>query len=52
MNQNKGLQRVGELNFYRETRSNVLGRYFMLSFKYRLNKLGGGGEKLDIQVKK
>jgi hypothetical protein len=52
LNQNKGLQRVGELNFYRETRSNVLGRYFMLSFKYRLNKLGGGGEKLDIQVKK
>jgi hypothetical protein len=50
LNQNKGLQRTGELNFYRETRSNVLGRYFLLSFKYRLNKLGSGGEKMDIKV--
>jgi hypothetical protein len=38
LNQNKGLERVSELNFLRETRSNTIGQYFMLSFKYRLSK--------------
>jgi hypothetical protein len=52
LNRNKGIQQVGELNYFRETRSNVMGRYFMLSFKYRLNKLGTNKESLNIQIKK
>ncbi|MCD6347817.1 MAG: outer membrane beta-barrel protein [Bacteroidales bacterium] len=42
LNKNKGIQRVSEMNYLRETRSNIIGRYVMLSFKYRLNKFGGG----------
>lgn len=42
LDKNKGITRVSELNYLRETRSNIIGRYVMLSFKYRLNKFGGG----------
>jgi len=52
LNRNTGIDRSGELNYFRETRSNVLGRYFLLSFKYRLNKLGTNKEPLDIRIKK
>ncbi len=42
LDKNKGITRISELNYLRETRSNIIGRYVMLSFKYRLNKFGGG----------
>jgi len=40
LNSNTGLQRISELNYLMERRSNIIGQYFMLSFKYRLNKSG------------
>jgi hypothetical protein len=42
LDMNKGITRISELNYLRETRSNIIGRYVLLSFKYRLNKFGGG----------
>ncbi len=40
LNRNTGIERTSELNFLREQRSNMLGRFLMFSFKYRLNKFG------------
>jgi hypothetical protein len=40
LNANTGLQRISELNYLVEKRSNIIGQYFMLSFKYRLNSSG------------
>lgn len=40
LNRNTGIERTNELNFLQEQRSNMLGRFFMFSFKYRLNKFG------------
>ena len=42
LNRNTGIQRISEMNYLRETTTNIIGRYVLLSFKYRLNKLGGG----------
>jgi len=41
LNKNTGVTRVSEYNYIRETNSNMIGRYFMLTFKYKLNKFGG-----------
>jgi hypothetical protein len=54
LNKNQSLQRMSELNFLQQTRANIIGRYFMLSFKYRLSKTGGSspnGGGIDIKVK-
>ncbi|MFC2102598.1 outer membrane beta-barrel protein [Bacteroidota bacterium] len=51
LNQNKGIQRVSEQNYLRETRSNTIGRYVMLSLKFRLNKFGGSGNGSGISIK-
>jgi hypothetical protein len=42
LNKNTGISRISELNYLRETRTNIIGRFVMLSFKYRLNKFGEG----------
>ena len=34
-----------------EKTSNIIGRYFMLSLKYRLNKFGGD-TGMDMKIKK
>lgn len=39
LDRNQNVQRISELNYLRETRSNTIGRYVMLTFKYRLNKV-------------
>jgi hypothetical protein len=52
LNRNTGIVRMTELNTLTERRSSILGRYIMLSFKYRLNKLGDNNGGIDIQVKK
>lgn len=50
LNRNTGIERISEMNYLRETRSNIIGRYIMLSFKYRLNKIGGdSGISVDIK---
>jgi hypothetical protein len=46
LNRNKGIERTSELNFLREQRSNMLGRFFMISFKYRLNKFIGSSGRV------
>ena len=43
LDRNQNVQRISELNLLRETRSNTIGRYLMLSFKYRLNKAARKG---------
>ena len=52
LNRNRGIERLSELNFLVERRSYILGRYIMLSFKYRLNKVGENKDGIDIQVKR
>jgi hypothetical protein len=42
LDQNRNIQRISQLNYLLEQRSNIIGRYFMLSFKYRLSHAGGG----------
>jgi hypothetical protein len=50
LNRNTGITRVAEMNYLRESQSNIIGRYIMLSFKYRLNKFGGDtGMKIDVK---
>lgn len=52
LNRNTGLERLSELNMLTERQSSILGRYLMLSFKYRLNKLSNDNGGIDIQVKR
>jgi len=52
LNKNSGINRISEMNYLRETRSNIIGRYLMLSFKYRLNKAAKSAGGLDIDVRK
>jgi hypothetical protein len=53
LNQNKGIERISELNYLRQTTSNIVGRYVMLSFKYKIGKTGNGGlDKLDVRVRR
>lgn len=37
LNKNTGLTRISDINYLMQRTSNMLGRYVMLSFKYRLN---------------
>jgi len=52
LNKNTGISRISELNYLRETRSNIIGRYLMLSFKYRINKATRPSGGLNINVRK
>lgn len=49
LNQNSGVSRISELNYLQETRSNIIGRYVMLSFKFRINKTGNAPQG-DIHI--
>ena len=46
----QGSDLLSELNYLRETRSNIIGRYVMLSFKYRLNKMGDNKGGIDVKM--
>jgi hypothetical protein len=52
LNRNTGIERSSDLNFLREQRSNMLGRFLMISFKYRLNKFGSSAGSIDVKVNK
>ncbi len=52
LNQNKIIQRFGELNYLREIRSNSIGRFVMFSFTYRLNKFGEAPGGIDIKMRR
>jgi len=52
LNRNTGIVRMTELNTLSERRSSILGRYVMLSFKYRLNRIDDINGGVDIQVKR
>ncbi len=41
LNKNTGITRISQMNYLQEKTSNIIGRYFMLTLKYRLNKFGG-----------
>jgi hypothetical protein len=45
LNQYNGVNRVAYQNSVGETRSNVIGQYFLLSFTYKLNKLAAESNK-------
>ena len=38
LDKNKGIERISDINYLLEKQSNVIGRYLMISFKYRINK--------------
>lgn len=43
LNQNQGISRSSNQNYIEDTRYNVLQRYFLLSFSFRLNKAASSG---------
>ena len=50
LNKNTGISRVSEMNYLKESRANVMGRFVILSFKYRLNKMGSNKEGIFIST--
>ncbi|KAA5536470.1 outer membrane beta-barrel protein [Taibaiella lutea] len=42
LNKNKSILRVSQLNYFIEQQSSIIGRYALLSFSYKLNKIGQG----------
>jgi hypothetical protein len=50
LDKNNIVQRLSELNYLREVRSNSIGRYVMLSFSYRLNRFGGEQKGIEVRM--
>lgn len=50
LNKNSGITQTSELNYLLRQQSNIIGRYAMLSFRYRLNKADQGNGGVDIKV--
>jgi len=49
LNQNTGIERLSEMNYLLQRQSNTIGRYAMITFKYRLNKVDKKSG-IDIQM--
>lgn len=52
LDKNTNLVRTGEMNYLVERQTNSIGRYVMLSFKYRLNKFGNQGGGVSVEFDK
>ncbi len=52
LDKNKGLERISEMNYLMERQTNVLGRYAMLTFKYRLNKFDKGNSGFQVKIRR
>lgn len=52
LDKNTGIERISQMNYLRESISNVLGRYFMLTFKYRLNKFDNRSSGMKIEMRR
>lgn len=52
LNKNQGIERISQMNYLRESVSNVLGRYFMLTFKFRINKFDNQSAGMKINFKR
>ncbi len=50
LDKNNIVQRLSEQNYLREVRSNSIGRYFLLSFTYRLSQFGNESKGIDIRM--
>jgi hypothetical protein len=50
LDQNRIVQRLSELNYLREIRSNSMGRYIMMTFTYRLNKFGNAPGGVEVRT--
>ncbi|PSK89602.1 TonB-dependent receptor [Taibaiella chishuiensis] len=51
LDRNKAVQRISQLNNLIEQRSNVIGRYFMLSFTYKLNRAGKAPGSIQVKTR-
>ena len=51
LDKNTGIERISEMNYLLERQSNTIGRYVMLTFKYRLNKFDNKSG-IDIKMNK
>jgi hypothetical protein len=52
LDRNNIIQRMSELNYLREVRSNSMGRYIMLSFTYRLNQFASESKGMEIRLRR
>lgn len=52
LDKNKGIERISQMNYLRESVSNVLGRYFMLTLKFRINKFDNQSAGMKINFKR
>jgi hypothetical protein len=51
LDRNKGVIRESDLNYLMEKRSSIVGRYLLLSFRYRLNRVGDMNNGINITIK-
>ncbi len=51
LNRNNIVQRLGEMNYLREVRSNSMGRYVLLTFTWRLNRFGTNTSAIDVRTR-
>lgn len=50
LDRNKAVTRTSQLNYLLEQRSNIIGRYVMLSFGYKLNRAGRKADHGGIRI--
>lgn len=48
LNQNTNARRIANANYIQDTKSNILKRYFMLSFNWKLNNMGGSNMRRSM----